>query len=182
MSFRAIALLLTLPICCAQAQYKWTDRNGQVGYGDQAPGDALHVERLGQVAPAAEEADTLAQLPFEIRQAAKNFPVVLYVTPNCPPCDDARAFLKAHAIPFTERTVTTREDIEAFRQLGGGEQLPAVAVGRRLLRAFDSAAWSDALANANYPQAIPLPNNWRWPPATALAPPAPAEGSTESKN
>jgi len=187
MFLRVVALLLILPAYCAQAQYKWTDRNGQIGYGDQAPKDAIRVERLGQMASGADAGDALAQLPFEIRQAARNFPVVLYASSNCPPCDDGRAFLKSHAIPFTERTIATRQDIEAFRLLGGGEQLPAIAVGRRILPAFDASAWGDALANAGYPQGIPLPRTWQWPAAAPLAPAAPAappaaEGSADAQN
>jgi len=187
MRLRAATLLLLLAACSALAQYKWTEPQGQTGYGDQAPRDATHVERLGTMgSSAADLSDSLEQLPYEIRRAAKDFPVVLYAQASCPICDDGRAFLKAHAIPFSERTIATREDIEAFRQLGAGEQLPALAVGRRIVRGFESSLWGEALADAGYPQGIPLPNNWQWPAAKPLVPPAPpsapaAEESAETQ-
>ena len=180
MPSRAAALLLILAAFGAQAQYKWTESDGTIGYGDQPPRNATHVERLRTRATAADADDALAQLPFEVRRAAKDFPVVLYSLANCPPCDDGRAFLKARAIPFSERTVASREDIEAFRQLGGGEQLPALAIGRNLLGGFASSAWGEALSNAGYPQGVPLPGNWQWPAAKPLAPAAPPPAPEES--
>ncbi len=188
MRLRAAAWLWIFAACSSQAQYKWTEPEGQTGYGDQAPRDATHVERLGAVTGGtADSADALAQLPYEIRKAAKDFPVVLYAMPNCSICDEGRAFLKAHAIPFSERSIATREDFEAFRQLGGGEQLPAIGVGRRMVRGFESSQWAEALADAGYPQGIALPNTWQWPAAKPLVPPAPppapatAEESAETQ-
>lgn len=182
MLLRALALLSLLAACAAQAQYKWTEPGGETGYGDQAPRDAVHVERLSPSAAAADAADPLGQLPYEIRRAAKDFPVVLYAQANCPPCDQGRAFLKSRAVPFSERTIATREDIEAFRALGGGEQLPAIAVGRRILRGLETSAWAEALADAGYPQDVPLPSGWQWPAAQPLAPPAPPRESAPQES
>lgn len=184
MRLRAVALLWFFAACSAQAQYKWIGPEGQTGYGDQAPRDATHVERLGDVSRGTtDDSDALAQLPYEIRRAAKDFPVVLYAMASCAICDEGRAFLKAHAIPFTERSIATREDIEAFRQLGGGEQLPAISVGRRIVRGFESSQWAEALTDAGYPQGIPLPGNWQWPAPKPLVPPPappPAANADES--
>ncbi|HXY06075.1 MAG TPA: glutaredoxin family protein [Burkholderiaceae bacterium] len=169
---RALVSLLLLA-GSAQAQYKWTGPEGQTGYGDQAPRDATNIERMGTSTPSAQADDALGQLPYEVRRAAKDFPVVLYSQVNCAICDDGRAFLKARAIPFSERTIATAEDIAAFRQLGGGEQLPAIAVGRRIVRGYEPSAWGEALTDAGYPQGVSLPKNWQWPAAKPLAPVAP---------
>ena len=173
MPLRFAALLLLLPALCAQAQYKWTDANGGVGYGDQPPRDAKHVERIDAAAGAPASADELAVLPFEVRRAAKNFPVILYATvrPDCAPCASARSFLQSHGVPYAERTVDTSRDVAAFETLGGGSRVPALAVGRGLLRGFEPGAWSDALANAGYPQDVTLPSSWHWPAPAPLAPP-----------
>ena len=93
-----IAAAALLAAAGAQAQYKWTDANGQTGYGDQPPKDAAHVEALAPVSVGVEENDALSRLPYEIRRVARSFPVVLYTMPACGPCDDARAFLKARTV------------------------------------------------------------------------------------
>lgn len=154
------------------AQYKWTDHDGVVSYGDQPSKDAEHVERLGSLAPADAVRDALARLPFEVRKAAQDFPVVLYARSECQPCDTARAFLKSRNVPYSERSVSTREDIDAFeKSLGGTHILPTLSVGRQVLRGFESGAWSEALATAGYPRDVPLPRDWTWAAATPLAPP-----------
>lgn len=174
MHLRFIAFLLLLPAYGAQAQYKWIDADGHASYGDQPPKDAHGVVQLGPVNGALDSPDSLAALPYEIRHAAKDFPVTLYARTDCHVCDDARAFLRSRAIPYTEHSVVTVADIEAFHQLGGGEQLPALSIGRQVLRGYEPVSWSESLAAAGYPQGIPLPRSWRWASATPLAPPAPA--------
>ncbi len=184
---RLLFLLFCLAAACASAQYKWTGPDGQIGYGDQAPRDALHVERLGPLAPAAEGTDALAQLPYEMQRAARNFPLVLYARGDCHPCDDARTFLRAFSVPFAERGVATQEDVTAFRELGGADQLPALAVGRRMLRGFEASSWGEALANAGYPRGAAMPQSWQWSAAAPLAPSgtpgvaAPATASTQAR-
>jgi glutaredoxin len=164
--------LLLFPAVAAQAQYKWTDHDGVVSYGDQPSRDAEHVEHLGNVlAPADAARDALARLPFEIRKAAQDFPVVLYARDECQPCDAARAFLKSRNVPYTERSVTTREDLDSFGKALGSNLLPSLSVGRQVLRGFETGTWSEVLATAGYPRDIPLPRDWIWPVATPLAPP-----------
>ncbi len=165
------ALLLLLAPGIGQAQYKWTDRDGLVGYGDQPPKDAVNVERLGAVAIGGADGDALGPLPFEVRRAARTFPVVLYSRSDCPPCDQGRAYLKSRNVPFAERQVASQSDIDAFRKLGGADALPALGIGHQMLRGFESGAWSEALATAGYPQGVPLPRNWQWPAPAPLAPP-----------
>jgi hypothetical protein len=173
-----VAAFLVLALACAgaAAQYRWTDADGRVSFGDEPPRDARGVERINAaVALAPPEADALAALPFETRRAARSFPVVLYApSRECLPCSSARDFLKARAIPYMERRVDTDRDLAAYVALGGNDRLPALGVGRNLLRSFDPAAWGETLANAGYPRDVPLPPGWRQPAPTPLAPPAPA--------
>lgn len=173
---RALALLLLLAGVCAQAQYRWVGADGQVNYGDQPPKDARQLEQLGPVNGVIDRPDAIFELPYEVRRAAQDFPVMLYARPECHVCDDARAFLKARAIPFAERSVITRADIVAFHELGGGDQLPALSVGRQMLRGYEPVSWGETLSVVGYPQGVPLPGSWRWPTPTPLAP-TPAAGS-----
>ena len=177
MRVRAIALLLALPACCAQAQFKWIDHDGQVGYGDQAPRDAQHVERIAALPAAGDTGDAMAQLPYELRQATRNFPVTLYARPNCAPCELARSALRDRGIPYAERSVVSQEDVTAFQVLGGGDQLPALGVGRQFLRGYTAGTWSETLSSAGYPASSMLPPQWQLPAATPLAATSAAGGA-----
>lgn len=57
---------------------------------------------------------------FSAVLAGQPSPVVLFTTPTCPWCQKARAFLDAHAIPYTDRDITQPEHAAAFEALGGG--------------------------------------------------------------
>jgi len=167
----AVAAVLAGP---ALAQFKWIDHDGQVNYGDQPPKDATGIAPLAPTDVGADAGDAMARLPYEIRSVARNFPVVLYSMPACAPCDEGRAFLKSRNIPFVERTVASRADLDAYHRLGGTDVLPTVTVGRDFLRGYEAGAWSAALAVAGYPSGVPLPRDWQWPAATPLTAPAPA--------
>lgn len=165
-----LALLLAAP---ALGQFKWTDAKGRVNYGDNPPADAQNVERVGARAPDA--ADPLAGVPFEVRRAVQNFPVVLYTAADCPACQQGRELLLARGVPFAERTIGSREDVEEARRLGLGDLVPVLAVGRQMVRTPDFPAWQATLDAAGYPRSAILPRTYRNPPARPLRErPAPA--------
>ena len=155
-----VATLLAAP---ALAQFKWIDHDGQVNYGDQPPKDATGIAPIAPADVSVDAGDAMARLPYEIRSVARNFPVVLYAMAACTPCDEGRAFLKSRNIPFVERTVASRADLDAYHRLGGTDVLPTITVGREFLRGYESGAWSAALAVAGYPSGVPLPRDWQWP-------------------
>jgi glutaredoxin len=156
----------------AAAQYKWSDAEGRTVYGDSPPRDARNVQRL-DARSASGEADALAALPFESRRAAQQFPVILYTTANCPPCDAARELLRARGIPYGERTIASKEDSDQFEKLDLGSRLPVLTVGRQAQREFETKAWHAALDAAGYPRSAQLPRNW--PVAPVPLAPRPAE-------
>lgn len=132
--------------------YRWVDAQGKVHYGDAPPADAARVETKklsDSVAPTED-------LPYETRRAQQNFPVTLYVTGNCgEPCDQARSLLSKRGIPFGEKKLATKEDIEAFRALSGGDSAPTLAVGRTFLNGFLAERWHGELDIAGYPKTAP---------------------------
>lgn len=155
----------------ALAQYKWTDATGRVVYGDNPPREATNVQRI-DARGAAGDADALAALPYETRRAAQQFPVTLYTTPDCAPCDAGRQLLRARGVPYGERTVASKEDSEALARLGHGERLPILTVGRQVQKEFETNAWHGALDAGGYPRAGQLPRGWN-PVAAPLVPKAP---------
>jgi len=174
----ALALVAACVLGSANAQYKWTDANGRTVYGDSPPRDARNVQRV-DARGASGDADTLAALPYELRRATQQFPVVLYTTPNCVPCDSARELLRARGVPYGERTVSSKEDSDQLEKLGLGNRLPVLTVGRQAQKEFETGAWHAALDAAGYPRAAQLPRSWQvttvpLPPRPVEAPPAPA--------
>jgi len=169
---RAMVLLLGLVLSCAvSAQYKWVDKDGRVGFGDNPPRDVKSVQRLDM--RGGENADSSKDLPYELRRAAERFPVTLYSATSCPPCDLARTFLRNRGIPYSERSISSENDAEELKRISGGIRLPALTVGRQVHVPFDPEAWTSSLDAAGYPRGSMLPRSYQPPapqPLTARAP------------
>lgn len=166
---RMHTLLPLFLLCCAattHAQlYKWVGPDGKVTYSDTAPPTtAANVETKSLNTTPGEGA-----LPFELAEAAKNHPVTLYTGAKCIPCDDGRNILQARGIPFTEKTVTTNEDVALLRD-AGASLLPLLMVGRQKQIGFESTAWNALLTAAGYPEGSKLPATYRNPLPEAAAP------------
>lgn len=160
---------LVLLVCAASAQaqlYKWVGPDGKVTYSDTPPprsAASVETKSLG-----AEGIGT-AGFPYELAEATKNFPVILYTTNDCAPCNDGRGLLSQRGIPFTEKTVTRKEDIEQFRKISSDGQFPLLQVGRNKERGFDASTWNNSLTAAGYPPSSRLPADYRQRQAEALA-------------
>jgi glutaredoxin len=104
--------------CAVQAQsvYRIVGPDGKVTFSDIPPvsttGKATPTVNLLQSGQAEQ-----SNLPLEVRQVAAKFPVTLYVGNGCAPCDSGRNLLSNRGIPFTEKTVSTAEDAQAFQKL-----------------------------------------------------------------
>lgn len=169
--------VLALVFCGAvSAQYKWIDKDGRVGFGDNPPRDAKSVSRLD--VRGGDSTDATRDFPYELRRATERFPVTLYSAASCPPCDLARNFLRSRGIPYGERTVSTESDAEELKRISGGIRLPVMTVGRQVHAPFDPDAWTATLDAAGYPRGSMLPRSYRPPapqPLTARAPEPAAE-------
>lgn len=159
----------------AFAQYKSVGPDGRVTYSDlpPPPGSKMVEQKKLAVETTANPA-----LPFELQEAATKYPVLLYTGDNCAPCDEARAFLRGRGVPFTEKTVTSTEDIALFKQQSPDGTAPVLTVGSRKSVGYTQSSWTGLLDSAGYPRTAALPRDYRNPAATALAPPrASGEGS-----
>lgn len=166
--FGLFACAIGLPLA-ASAQYRWIDADGKVAFGDAAPAGAKDVQRLGQAPTSAAAAN--ADLPYELRIAVERFPVTLYTTANCAPCESARAFLRQRGVPHAERTVSFKEEAERMQRDGLGTSFPVATVGRQTQRGFDAAAWTVVLDASGYPAQSRLPPNWKHAAAQPLIEP-----------
>ena len=173
-SYAATLVLLALGLVhgAVQAQmvYRIEGPNGKVTFSDKAP-----------VAPSAKASPTVklmvpgqaepSNLPLELRQASAKFPVTLYTSSACSPCDSGRSLLQSRGIPFTEKTVNTPADVDALQKLGDINSLPLLTIGGQHVSGYQPAEWNQYLSAAAYPEQSKLPVGYRRAPATALVAP-----------
>jgi len=153
---------------CVQAGelYRWTDSSGTMHYSDTPPPKSKQAEAI-KFAPAAEANEAL---PFETRRAMKNFPVTLYVGSGCGvTCDQARSLLIKRGIPFNEKMLRSKDEIDAFKKFADSEIVPTLAVRMNFLKGYDPEQWQGELDVAGYPKIAPYraPNTQPAVPATA---------------
>jgi glutaredoxin len=145
--------------------FRWNDFKGQINYGDRPPPDAQNVIRIDLMTIGE---NTQSLLPYLVRRAAGNFPVMLFTSKNCPPCTTAREFLNKRGIPFAERTIESADDSMEFKRLTGAEGVPVATLGTKPLIAFDPDEWNNALDATGYPATSQLPRNFKQEPARPL--------------
>lgn len=145
--------------------FRWTDYRGQINYGDRPPLDAQNIIKI-DLLTIGEHTQSL--LPYQVRRAASNFPVMLFTAKNCPPCGTARAFLNKRGVPFAERTIESGDDAMELKRLTGAEGVPVVTLGAQTLLAFNPDDWNNGLDATGYPRTSMLPSNFKQEPARPL--------------
>jgi len=179
----ALGLLLMLlsHAVLAQGVHRVVGADGRVTYSDQPPARDASVRPTGAALGASVGGDTgTAQLPFELRQVARRYPVTLVTGEQCAPCNSGRNLLNARGIPYAEKTVVSFEDSQALKRLSGESGLPFLTIGGQQIKGYSDAEWTQYLDAAGYPKQSALPASYRRPASTPLAavkaaaPPAPA--------
>ncbi|MEY2893342.1 MAG: hypothetical protein RJA98_3250 [Pseudomonadota bacterium] len=179
--------LCALAAAPSWALYKVVGPDGRVTYTDRPPQEAsASTGRVSAVSAAGGAGSGTAALPLELRQAAQRFPVTIYTTATCDPCESARQLLRKRGVPYTERQVLTPADAEALFKLTGGREAPAASIGAQVMRGYSADLWNSYLDAAAYPKESKLPRGYSWAPPTPLtarnevakgdAAPATAEG------
>lgn len=157
------ALCLGLPMLTAWAQYKVVQPDGRVTYTDRPSADGgARITTLGRNGAAAPAAD--AGFPIELRQAMQRYPVTLYTSADCTPCDNGRRLLQTRGVPYSERRVASEEDAQALERTVGARTVPALTVGVQPLRGLSETDWLAYLDAAGYPRESRLPRGWQPPP------------------
>jgi len=162
------ALLAALP---CQALYKVVMPDGKVTYTDTPPppSSGAKVIQLGATANVLPE----VPLPLELRQATQRYPVTLYTTRVCDPCDGARTLLRQRGVPFAEKLIISGEDGDALQRVSGGRDAPTLTIGSQVLRGLSPDQWNAYLDSAGYPRESRLPANYQYPAPTPLTEPPP---------
>lgn len=160
-----VALMAAGTSMPAWALYKVVGPDGKVTYTDRPPTGEYAPSRSGQDGRAP-----IAGLPYELQQAASRHPVTLYTSDNCGACDEGRALLTQRGVPFTERTVNTPNDVQAFQAQESLTRLPLLKIGAKRLIGLQRTDWNAYLDAAGYPEQSRLPSGYRQPAASPLAP------------
>lgn len=173
----SIAVLLGAVAFTASAQlYRWTDDKGRVHITDTPPpASARSVEKKASAAGPG----VGGQMPFELAQAIKNYPVTLYTSPSCKQaCAAARAALNKRSVPFKEVQVWDEPTNEELKRVAGASEVPALVVGRSVHRGFEQGAYDALLDSARYPRAGLLPPRAQAAPAAPEGYVTPGESRT----
>ncbi|CAN5173417.1 hypothetical protein BH10PSE16_BH10PSE16_07170 [soil metagenome] len=181
----AMAGSLASPLLQAQQVYRIIGLDGKVTFSDRPPPPSVSNAKVSETTASAAGGEAFAGLPYELRQVALKYPVVLYTSDNCVPCGAGRSMLTSRGVPFSEKTVSTAVDAEALQRLSGETSLPFLTIGGQQLKGFSDAEWTQFLNAAGYPKSSALPSSYR-PPApaplvTVAAPTASASEGTEAK-
>ena len=164
-----IGALLAVGSLGAQTVYRIVGADGRVTFSDKPPlnPDSKVTSGSAATAPASGGGEGL---PFELRRVASQFPVTLYSTNSCPPCDQGRQLLRQRGVPFTEKTVTTALDGQALEKISGSTSLPFLTIGGQQIPGYADSEWTQYLNAAGYPESSRLPANYVAPAATPLVP------------
>ena len=161
----------------AQQLYRIVGPDGRVTFSDQPPPPSANAKVTTGRSGAFNESSGNLALPLELRTVAQRFPVTLYTSKDCGPCDAGRNMLRTRGVPFTERTIETQEDGQSLKRLSGDTSMPFATIGGQQLKGFSDVEWSQFLDAAGYPKTSVLPAAYRNPapaPLVARAAPAPA--------
>jgi glutaredoxin len=151
----------------AQPVYRVVGPDGKVTFSDKPPADAKPAATVGGT---SRPTDNKPALPYELQQLAGKYPVTLYSTNGCGPCDSGRALLTKRGIPFMEKTVNTNEDLTAFARISKENAMPLLMIGGQAVKGFSDSEWSSYLDAAGYPKQSGLPASYRPAPAEPLSP------------
>lgn len=150
----AAAAFTALP---AHALYKVVGPDGKITYTDRP---AVNPENKVQSVNSNGSVSNDAALPYDLRQVVQRYPVTLYTSKDCAPCDSGRVLLRQRGVPFAEKTVASNEDGEALQRISGGRDLPVASIGTQMVRGFSRDEWSSYLDAAGYPKESKLPANY----------------------
>lgn len=150
----------------AQAVFRIVGPDGKVTFSDKPPVSPAKVSTLD--ASGKEVSAGGVTLPYELRQVVNKYPVTLYTSKDCAPCDSGRGMLRAKGIPFVEKTVATQEDADALQRLSGSTGLPMLTVGGQQIKGYSDTEWLQYLRVAGYPEKSQLPSGYRNPPSSPM--------------
>ncbi len=173
----ALGFALALgPAPAAWAVYKVVGPDGSVTFTDVPPSSGNATLLSGPQTRAQHASSSEGSgLPPRLRQLEQQAPVVVYTAPGCKACDDGIQLLRQRGVPYSETTIVSPQDAQAFKAFDPQLQVPLLSVaGVKLSPGFNAGAWNQALDSAGYPQHSELPKDYRFAIPRPLTGPATA--------
>jgi glutaredoxin len=154
--------------------YRWVDQNGKVHYTDTPPPPAA-AKSVEQKKLGSSVVET-SQVPFQLKEAMRLYPVVLYTSPSCKDgCPQARELLTKRGVPFKEVSVFDDDTNALLKKATGSNQVPTMTVGTQVQVGYEPGALNSLLDTGGYPKtAINLPGVTKAQTPAPAAPAAPA--------
>jgi glutaredoxin len=159
------AIMSTMGGLHAQQVYKSVDKQGRVTYSEVPPSASSGDKILGDGAGGNVSNPSL---PYSLQQVVTRYPVTLYTNADCGPCINGRILLTQRGVPFTERTITSNEDIDAYKRLNSDNTLPMLTIASQQMKGYEEGEWTKYLDAAGYPKTSTLPRNYNNPAPTPL--------------
>ena len=72
--------------------------------------------------------------------------IIVYTQTGCGPCEETKAYLHQHHIPFHECNVSNPDCLQQF-EARGGTGTPLIIIGNKKIEGFDANAIQEALQN-----------------------------------
>ncbi len=168
--------LLAMPSAAVAGElFRWVDESGRVHYGDAPPKEIKNAERKD----LSGNNDPDVVLPYETQRAQENFPVTFYVNEGCvETCTRARELLRKRGIPYTEKSIKTREEFDALSAQAGKAGFPTLSVGKTYLVGYLETSWNNELTLVGYPKTASYSQRIAPPPE----PKKPAESDSEESS
>lgn len=159
-SIRLLALALLLAAGLAQAAvYKVTGPDGKTTYTDAPPASAAGKGSITEVpitsytgpvqqGVLAQQPDWAAILKRPVDVPARAVKVVMFSAVWCGYCKQARTYMQAKKVAFTDLDVETNDNAKQEYAKLGGRGVPYFVIGRRTLAGFSPEAFDAALLDA----------------------------------
>ena len=152
----------------AQTLYRTVGPDGRITFTDKPPATAANVTPLSAGGRDLGAGAANAALPYTLRQVVNRYPVTLFTSKDCAPCDEGSTLLRSRGIPYAEKTIATNEDAESLKRLANTTSLPLLTIGSQQIRGYSSLEWTQYLNAAGYPEKNALPPSYRYPEPSPL--------------
>ena len=149
----------------AQQVYKSVDKQGRVTYSEVPPSASSGDKIVGDGTGGS---GSNPSLPYSLQQVVTRYPVTLYTNADCGPCINGRLLLTQRGVPFTERTIVSNDDVDAYKRLNSDNTLPMLTIATQQIKGYEEGEWTKYLDAAGYPKTSTLPRNYNNPAATPL--------------